>query len=186
MAAINGKMCIQARINMPNVSGPEAVGYWPAFWTLGGTFRGNYQNWPAIGEFDIMENVNGINSAWGTLHCGVDPGGPCNETLGISSNIACPGTSCQGNFHVYSFVVDRTVTPETLQWSVDGQIYQTVTETQVGTDVWTQVVHSGHFILLNMAIGGSFPNRVYGGTTPLDSTVSGMSMLVDYVAVYNS
>lgn len=77
-------MRIQARILMPDVTGTEAIGYWPAFWTLGSNYRGNYQNWPSVGEFDIMENVNGINSVWGVFHCGVNPGGPCRETDGIA------------------------------------------------------------------------------------------------------
>lgn len=34
------------------------------------------RNWPGVGEFDIMENVNGIDRVWGVLHCGVNPGGP--------------------------------------------------------------------------------------------------------------
>jgi beta-glucanase (GH16 family) len=42
---------------MPNVTGNAALGYWPAFWALGSPYRGNYQNWPGIGEFDVMENV---------------------------------------------------------------------------------------------------------------------------------
>jgi len=50
-----GKMRISARIMMPNVTGEAAVGYWPAFWTMGENFRGNYHNWPAAGEYDIME-----------------------------------------------------------------------------------------------------------------------------------
>lgn len=63
-----GKMRISARIIMPDITGEEAVGYWPAFWTLGNNYRGNYQNWPSVGEYDIMENVNGINRVWGVLH----------------------------------------------------------------------------------------------------------------------
>lgn len=84
MAQEGNKMRIQARILMPDVTGAEAIGYWPAFWTLGSNYRGNYQNWPSVGEFDIMENVNGIDSVWGVFHCGVNPGGPCNETDGIA------------------------------------------------------------------------------------------------------
>ncbi len=61
---------------MPNVTGAAAQGYWPAFWSLGAAFRGNYNNWPGIGEIDAMESVNGTNVEHGTLHCGVDPGGP--------------------------------------------------------------------------------------------------------------
>ncbi|MGH8881216.1 MAG: 1,3-beta-glucanase, partial [Stackebrandtia sp.] len=59
---------IEGRIQMPDVTGDQALGYWPAFWALGSPYRGNFQNWPGIGEFDIMENVNGINSVWGVLH----------------------------------------------------------------------------------------------------------------------
>src|SRR5262249_6179317 len=70
---------IEWRIQMPNVTGNAALGYWPAFWALGSPYRGNFQNWPSIGEFDVMENVNGLNQVFGTLHCGVSPGGPCNE-----------------------------------------------------------------------------------------------------------
>ena len=87
-----GVLRIEGRIQMPNVTGAAALGYWPAFWALGSPYRGNYQNWPGIGEFDIMENVNGINSVWGVLHCGVAPGGPCNEFNGIGANRACPGS----------------------------------------------------------------------------------------------
>ena len=29
-----------------------------------------------------MEDVNALSEVAGTLHCGVDPGGPCNETTG--------------------------------------------------------------------------------------------------------
>jgi len=54
-AKAGGKMRISARIQMPDVTGEAAAGYWPAFWSLGDTYRGNYQNWPSIGEFDIME-----------------------------------------------------------------------------------------------------------------------------------
>lgn len=43
MAQPGRKMLIQARINLPNISGQQAAGYWPAFWTLGSRYRGNYQ-----------------------------------------------------------------------------------------------------------------------------------------------
>ncbi|KAH6698509.1 hypothetical protein BKA61DRAFT_622322 [Leptodontidium sp. MPI-SDFR-AT-0119] len=98
MAQEGAMMRIQAHILLPDVTGKEAIGYWPAFWTLGSSYRGNYQNWPSVGEFDIMENVNGINSVWGVVHCSVNPGGPCMETDGLPGNRTCPNTPCQGNF----------------------------------------------------------------------------------------
>jgi beta-glucanase (GH16 family) len=179
-----GVLRIEGRIQMPNVTGNQALGYWPAFWALGAPYRGNYWNWPAIGEFDIMENVNGINSVWGVLHCGVNPGGPCNETNGLGANRACPGSSCQSAFHTYRFEWDASTSPQQLRWYVDGQQFHTVTQSQVGNDAWGQMTANGYFILLNVAMGGAFPNGVAGFGTPTGDTVSGRPMLVDYVAVW--
>jgi beta-glucanase (GH16 family) len=182
-----GVMRIEGRIQMPNVTGAAASGYWPAFWALGAPYRGNYQNWPSIGEFDVMENVNGINSVWGVLHCGVNPGGPCNETNGLGASRACPGSSCQSAFHTYRFEWDASVSPQQLRWYVDGQHFHTVTQSQVGEPHWSNMTsHAGYFLLLNVAMGGAFPNGVAGSATPTSSTASGVPMLVDYVAVYTS
>ncbi|WFE52034.1 MULTISPECIES: carbohydrate-binding protein [unclassified Micromonospora] len=184
-APSGGVLAIEGRIQMPNVTGAAAAGYWPAFWALGAPYRGNYQNWPGIGEFDVMENVNGINSVWGVLHCGVAPGGPCNESNGLGASRACPGSSCQSAFHTYRFEWDASISPQQLRWYVDGQLYHTVTSSQVGASAWSQMTsHQGYFLLLNVAIGGAFPNGVAGSGTPTSATVPGRPMLVDYVAVY--
>lgn len=182
-APAGGTLRIEGRIQMPNVTGAAAAGYWPAFWALGAPYRGNYWNWPAIGEFDIMENVNGINSVWAVLHCGVNPGGPCNETTGLGANRACPGSSCQSAFHTYRFEWDRSSSPNALRWYVDDQLYHTVTQAQLDATTWNNMTqHAGYFILLNVAIGGAFPDAL-GGPTPTPATVPGRPMLVDYVGV---
>ncbi|MFJ6573017.1 glycoside hydrolase family 16 protein [Streptomyces sp. NPDC091292] len=182
-APAGGTLAIEGRIQMPNVTGDQALGYWPAFWALGQPYRGNYWNWPAIGEFDIMENVNGINSVWGVLHCGVNPGGPCNETTGIGASRTCPGASCQSAFHTYRFEWDRSVSPNQLRWYVDGQQFHSVSENSMDATSWANMTsHAGYFILLNVAMGGAFPDAL-GGPTPTAATVSGRPMLVDYVAV---
>ncbi|GIH44870.1 Beta-glucanase, GH16 family [Microbispora rosea] len=178
---------IEGRIQMPNVTGNAALGYWPAFWALGSPYHGNYQNWPAIGEFDIMENVNGINSVWGVLHCGVNPGGACSETNGIGASRACPGSTCQSAFHTYRFEWDRSVTPNQLRWYVDGQQFHSISQSQLDATTWSNMTsHAGYFLLLNVAIGGGFPNGVAGFSTPTSATVSGRPMVVDYVAVWQS
>jgi hypothetical protein len=179
-----GVMRIEGRIAMPNVSGASAAGYWPAFWALGSPYRGNYWNWPGIGELDIMENVNGQNKVWGTLHCGVNPGGPCNETNGLGGTGNCSGSACQGNFHTYAIEWDASVSPQLLRWYVDGVNYFNVSQNSVGSYWSNMTSHEGYFILLNVAMGGAFPNGVAGYSTPTGSTVSGRPMLVDYVAVY--
>ncbi|MFI7061175.1 glycoside hydrolase family 16 protein [Kribbella sp. NPDC050124] len=180
-----GVLAIESRIQMPNVTGTAALGYWPAFWALGAPYRGNYWNWPGIGEFDIMENVNGINSVWGVLHCGVNPGGPCNETSGLGASRACPGSTCQSGFHTYRFEWDTSSSPNQLRWYVDGQQFHAVSQGQLPADTWTNMTsHAGYFILLNVAIGGAFPDAL-NGPTPRPETVPGHPMVVDYVAVWS-
>src|SRR5206468_2630137 len=52
-----GVMRTEARLQMPNVTGAAAAGYWPAFWSMGAPARGvGATNWPSIGEQDVMEN----------------------------------------------------------------------------------------------------------------------------------
>ena len=179
-----GIVRLQARIRMPDVHGPAALGYWPAFWALGRSFRGR-EGWPGAGEVDVAENVNGINRVWGTLHCGVYPGGPCHEKHGLSADAPCPGARCQAAFHTYTAEWDRSVRPNRIRWYVDGHLYHTITQAQLPVSTWRRMsAPDGMFVLLNLAMGGDFPDKVYHAPTPLASTEPGHSMLVDYVAVY--
>ncbi|KUN39742.1 1,3-beta-glucanase [Streptomyces longwoodensis] len=179
-----GKLRVEGRIQMPNVTGTAAEGYWPAFWMLGAPYRGNYQNWPSVGEMDIMENVQGLNRVWATLHCGTNPGGPCNETTGIGNNVACPNTTCQSGFHTYALEWDRSVSPEALRFSVDGVTYHTVTANQVDATTWANATNHGYFVILNVAMGGGFPDAFGGGLD--NDTQPGHPMVVDYVQVLQS
>jgi beta-glucanase (GH16 family) len=176
-----GVMRIEAGIQLPNVSGDAALGYWPAFWTLGAQYRGNYWNWPGIGEFDIMENVNGVGQTWGVLHCGVNPGGPCNETNGIGASSPC--SDCGTAYHEYALELDRTGDTEYLRWYRDGQEFHSVSSADMDATTWANATNHGHFILLNLAMGGAFPNGVAGVSTPTAATQPGGSLLVDYVSV---
>jgi Glycosyl hydrolases family 16 len=178
-----GVLIMQGSLQQPNVSGAAAAGYWPAFWSLGTPFRGVYTNWPQAGEIDLMEDINGLSSEFGTLHCGFAPGGPCNENTGLGSGQhACAG--CQTGFHTYAVQIDRSTSPEQIRWYLDGTQFFSVTENQPGMDAttWNNAVHHGFFMILNVAIGGAFPAAFGGG--PTASTQSGVPMIVDYVAVY--
>lgn len=179
-----GKLRVEARLQMPNVTGNAAAGYWPAFWMLGAPFRGNYQNWPSVGELDVMENVQGLNKTWATMHCGTSPGGPCNETTGIGNSTACPNSTCQSGFHTYTLEWDRSVSPETLRFSVDGVVYHTVTANQMDATTWSNATNHGFFVILNVAMGGGFPGAFGGG--PTSATEPGHPMVVDYVQVLQS
>ncbi|MGP4110438.1 glycoside hydrolase family 16 protein [Streptomyces sp. 4N509B] len=182
-APAGGLMRIEAGLRLPDITGDAALGYWPAFWTLGDAYRGNYWNWPGIGEIDIMENVNGVDQTWNVLHCGVNHGGPCNETNGLGASTPC--TDCRAGFHTYAVELDRTGSTEYLRWYRDGQLTHTISSAGAGMDAqtWSNAMHHGHFILLNLAMGGAFPNGVAGQSTPTAATQPGASLLVDYVSV---
>ncbi|MCD0442855.1 carbohydrate-binding protein [Glycomyces sp. A-F 0318] len=185
-APTDGTLRIEGRLQLPQVTGDAALGYWPAFWALGSPFRGDYWNWPGIGEYDVMENVNGQGTVHGVLHCGVAPGGPCNEFNGLGGTTQCGG-SCHNGFHTYSFEWDESGSSGQLRWYADGQLFHTVNESALPADTWTQMTeHAGYFILLNLAMGGAFPDGVAGHATPTSATQPGHSMLVDYVRVYTS
>ncbi|MEU6818566.1 glycoside hydrolase family 16 protein [Streptomyces sp. NPDC046860] len=179
-----GKLRVQARVQMPNVTGAAAKGYWPAFWMLGSPFRGNYWNWPGVGELDIMENVQGLNNVWSTMHCGTNPGGPCNETTGIGNSRPCPGSTCQSGFHTYAMEWDRSTSPQQIRFYVDDVNFHTVRADQVDATTWANATNHGYFIILNVAMGGGFPDAFGGG--PDGGTVPGHPMTVDYVQVLQS
>ena len=192
-APAGGEMEVTASIKQPNPA--TGVGYWPAFWMLGSGFRASgagtsgtmdCSNWPSTGEIDIMEDVNAPSEHSGTLHCGTDPGGPCNETTGLGSGLqACSG--CQTGYNTYSAIVNRTNTSaESITYYLNGTAYYTVTESQVGTSAWQAAVDHGFFLILDLAMGGAYPNAICGCTSPSSSTSSGAAMSVGYVAVYTT
>ncbi len=170
-------LAFEARIQLPNLTGSAAQGYWPAFWMLGAPFRGNYQNWPGIGELDAMENINGVNTVYGTLHCGTSPGGPCNETNGIGNSRTGFSPTLQQAFHTYRVEWDRSASPETVRWYVDGVQFHSVNASQFDATTWSNAFDHGYFIILNVAIGGGWPG------SPTRATASGGEMVVDYVTV---
>ncbi|WP_239517747.1 glycoside hydrolase family 16 protein [Streptomyces sp. ICC1] len=180
-APAGGKLRTEARIQMPNVTGPAAKGYWPAFWMLGAPYRGNWWNWPGVGELDILENVQGINNEWATMHCGTSPGGPCNEKSGIGGQHVCTGTTCQGGFHTYALEWDRSTPVEEMRFYLDGFNFHTVRADQMDAVTWTNATNHGYFIILNVAMGGEFPAAFGGG--PDAGTQPGHPMVVDYVSV---
>jgi hypothetical protein len=182
-APAGGEMEISASIEQPNPA--SGLGYWPAFWAMGAAARPvGATNWPSIGELDIMEDVNAMSDISHTFHCGVDPGGPCNETTGLGSGLL-PCAGCQTGFHTYSVIVDRS-TPgaEQLRFLTDGAVQFTVNQNQVDATTWANAVDHGFFVILDLAIGGAFPNAICGCGSPSASTSSGAGMSVDYVAVY--
>src|SRR5580693_4238023 len=175
-APAGGELEVTASIEQPS----GGLGYWPAFWMLGPG------QWPENGEIDIMEDVNSLSELSGTVHCGVDPGGPCNEPDGIGSGlVGCSG--CQTGYHTYTMILNRTNTSdESITFYLDGNSYFTVTEAQVGTSTWQAAFDHNLSIILDLAMGGAYPNGVCNCTSPTGSTASGGTMSVAYVAAYTT
>jgi Ricin-type beta-trefoil lectin domain/Glycosyl hydrolases family 16 len=175
-APAGGELEVTASIEQPS----GGLGYWPAFWMLGPG------QWPENGEIDIMEDVNSLSEVSGTIHCGTDPGGPCNEPDGIGSGlVGCGG--CQSGYHTYTMILNRTNTSdESITFYLDGNQYFSVSESQVGTSTWQAAFDHNLSIILDLAMGGAYPNGVCGCTSPTSSTASGGTMSVAYVAAYST
>lgn len=152
---------IEARIRMP-----RGQGIWPAFWMLGADIGS--VGWPACGEIDVMENV-GYEPAvvHGTVH---GPG--YSGAQGLSAAYRNPtGAAFADGFHVFG--VDWR--PDAVTWTVDGTAYRTVTRQDVGPNPW--VFDKPFFVVLNVAVGGSWPG------SPDASTRFPQQMTVDWVRV---
>src|SRR5580693_1001446 len=177
-APAGGELEVTASIEQPNPS--NGLGYWPAFWMLGPG------QWPENGEIDILEDVNALSEHSSTIHCGTDPGGPCNEPDGIGSGLlSCSG--CQTGYHTYTMILNRTNTSdESITFYLDGNETFSVSESQVGTSTWQAAYNHNLSIIFDLAMGGGYPNGVCNCTSPSSSTTSGGTMSVQYVAAYTT
>jgi len=157
---------IEARMQLP-----EQQGMWPAFWLLGNSIA--TINWPACGELDVMEHIDGSNPQsegfdWvqGSVH-------GTNLNGGIQYHPA--GFTATG-WHTYGMIW----TKGEIQYYVDSptNVYATF---QASTQAGTWPFDSGpEFVLMNLAVGGDWPG------SPNGTTVFPDSVLVDYVRLYSN
>jgi beta-glucanase (GH16 family) len=179
-APAGGELEVSASIWQP----AAGAGYWPAFWLLG------QGQWPEHGEIDVMEDVNSLSESAGTLHCGNltavngdGTTGPCHEPDGLTSHLR-PCAECQAGYHQYTVIIDRQdPADEQVSWDVDGLQIYSVSESQVGQAAWSEAVDHGFSIILDVAMGGAYPDAVCRCMTPNASTKSGGTMSVQYVSV---
>ncbi len=183
-APAGGQLEMSASILQPNPQ--SGLGYWPAFWAMGGAARPvGATNWPSIGEYDIMEDVNALSQHSTTFHCGVWAG-ECHDPDGITSNLQ-PCGGCQTGYHTYSAIIDRTNTSaEQLRFYLDGNLTFTVNENQVSVGTWQAAIDHGFMAIFDLAIAGSYPDKVCGCSSAAQagSITSGAAMSVDWFAVY--
>ena len=141
---------VEARIKLP-----KGQGFWPAFWLLPTDGSWSF-------EVDILEQV--------------DPTGRHLAQHLHANNGAYDYTNAEGpgwdsgidlttDYHVYA--VNWTM--DKIQWLVDGKVTQ---------ETSTNVPNVPLYLLLNLAVGGSWPGN------PDSSTPFPSSMLVDWVRVW--
>jgi beta-glucanase (GH16 family) len=143
---------------------PAGKGVWPAIWTLGADIAN--VGWPRCGEIDIMELVGkepGI--IHGTLHYFANG-------KHASNGGQLPVDKPDADFHVYA----AEWTPDRVDLFVDNQEYFSF-DTSLAENDGQNPFHKPHFLILNLALGGS-----WGG--PIDDGIFPQRMTVDYVRVY--
>ena len=188
---------------------PKGQGSWPAFWMM--PTDSVYGGWPKSGEIDIMEAVNlgaaradgtEEKSIYGTIHYGAGPGSD------FSGNSHTPTTSPADSFNTYAIewqegeirwyfnnVLYATQRQSKLRTTGDGtvlglshrgwyaELYDIATG-QLGTDYSPAPFDQDFFMILNVAVGGQWPEGVNEGGIDASAFAEGQTLEVDYVRVY--
>jgi beta-glucanase (GH16 family) len=163
-----GRFEIRARV-------PEAQGFWPAGWLLGNNLA--TAGWPSCGEMDVQERVNGPGTPdWndGSVH------GTGFTGANLGTQYDFPSGQTAAGWHTYGMIWSKG----SVAYYVDDPTnpYAKFTPSSISGfngSVWP--FDSGpSFIILNLAVGGSWPG------SPTSSTPFPSSMLVDYVRVYSN
>ena len=136
---------ISARMKMAT-----GAGVWPAVWALG------EGNWPDCGEIDIMETVG--DSSW-VSHALHGPGYFGNTPIAYRAFF--PAGTDVTQWHIYSVDWSRN----SIVFKVDGRVTYTVTREMV-EKYGRWAFDNPKFVILNMALGGGYPNGVNKITQP--------------------
>lgn len=151
-------------------------GLWPAFWAMG------KDQWPDAGEIDIMENVGESDWTSAAVH-----GPNFYGDAGLVNNLYFSAENDVTHWHTYS--VDWS--PDRLNFKVDDILMYRVTRSYVEFHgKW--VFDNLKFLILNFALGGTYPFKVSGIHSPYygiaEETVQKIKdnqaiLLVDWVRV---
>lgn len=157
---------IAARIKLP-----EGEGIWPAFWMLGANIdeNGGDTPWPQSGEIDILELYGSKDDAVIEANLHYADASNQHAMMGAVSYELEEGIFAD-SFHIFELEWDENK----ISWFVDGQQYASTPITANDRSEF----HKEFFILLNLAVGGTFAGR------PDETTQFPQYMYVDWVRVY--
>lgn len=154
---------VEARIKVP-----QGSGFWSAFWLFGDSLEG--EDWPAVGEIDIMEIIGNTLDLHNAAIGATDSGERWIKNTSTLSEVPLAD-----DWHVYA-----------VEWDEDAILF-TVDDTETFRVVRTELAQNEEWpfdrpysITLNLAVGGDWPGP------PTSETVFPAEMLVDYIRVYDS
>ena len=169
---------IEARIKVPDLEN----GLWPAFWTLGSDF--SQVGWPQCGELDIMEMgwrdavSDGLVNRWvGTAAHWEFQGGSALFGRTYAPGLTEP-VDLNDDYHLFSM----NWTPDTIVTFLDGkELWRMNIALDSCEDC--EELHQPHFIILNLAVGGTFTGLLSNDqiTAPLPG-----EMMVDYLRIFDN
>ena len=189
---------------------PRGQGTWPAFWMM--PTDSVYGGWPKSGEVDIMEAVNlGAARAdgseetniYGTIHYGA---GPMSDFSGAAHT---PASNPADSFNTYAIEWQEGE----IRWYFNDELYSVQRQSELRFSSSGDVLGFAHrgwyaeffdiatgnletnysaapfdqdfFLILNLAVGGSWPSSVNeGGVDATMFTGPGQTYEIDYVRVF--
>lgn len=162
---------IEARIQVP-----KGGGTWPAFWMMGNDY--SKVGWPKCGEIDIIEHVgNQPRMASFATHTPYK-----NGTKGNNWSSRSYLDGLEEEYHTYGieWLEDDYNGMDRIHFTIDGERLATVMEDAEHVDdnyYWP--FNKEHFIIINLAIGGSM-----GGNVDNSIFDAPVLMKIDWVRVY--
>ncbi len=157
---------ISARIKLPH-----GKGIWPAFWMLGANIdeNGGDTPWPQSGEIDILELYGTNDDA--TIEANIHYADISNSHAQMGAvHYSLEEGKFADDFHIF----ELEWTKEKVTWLVDGKEYASFPITKGELSEF----HEEFFLLLNIAVGGTWAGR------PDASTPFPQFMYVDWIRVF--
>ena len=168
---------VTASIKLPKT----ANGLWPAFWMMGNDFKS--KGWPNCGETDILEmgNVGGINNGTqekflnGACHWGEPNHAYYGPSYTNSYSVQ------DGQFHTFTCIWDENQIAMyiDLDTNPNAKPYFKMNIKDFGDNEFRK----DNFILLNLAVGGHFP-QIWDINQVTALSAGPAEMEIDYVRVF--
>ncbi|MDA3823429.1 MAG: glycoside hydrolase family 16 protein [Bacteroidales bacterium] len=147
---------------------PSSLGTWPAIWLLGNART--EVGWPSCGELDIMEHVGYDDQM---IHANIHTKA-YNHKIETNKGNKIQVENPFDDFHIYSM----NWYEDHIDFFLDDSLYFSY-ENDGQKDVDTWPFAESHYLLINLAFGGS-----WGGREGVDYSTLPLEFKIDYVRVY--